>query len=373
MGYSQICNELNKRGYRTKFGNPFGKNSLFSILQNPKYCGTYTYNRSAAKSVDGKRNGHKHKPESDIIQIGDAIPAIISPADFDKVQKKMKERAHRNGRYKAKHTYLLSGKIICGICGSAFSGNSRKPRPDHPSYISYKCVKKNGQVKCHNHEIRREALEHYVLNKLAELVFSDKLIDHVCSSYANYQIQMQSDLLHRVQNLEKAHKEIDMEIENVVNVIAKTGSTALADRLSSLERTKEDIIEQEEEITMAFHSGEYHRENVTKLFLKARQLFREGKLETQQALIELFVNRIIIFEDHVEIIFNFSENESIFADKITDKIKSDPEFRKKISQSSALEDKNSAIFREFLALRGDSAGGEGHHRIMIPEQSIYFC
>jgi len=44
--YMDVVNELNRKGYKTKTGNVFGKNSLFSILKNEKYCGTYIYNKS---------------------------------------------------------------------------------------------------------------------------------------------------------------------------------------------------------------------------------------------------------------------------------------------------------------------------------------
>ena len=65
--YGDILNELNLKGFKTKAGSKFGKNSLFSILKNEKYCGTYIYNKSAkANSATKKRNGHKYKPEEEI-------------------------------------------------------------------------------------------------------------------------------------------------------------------------------------------------------------------------------------------------------------------------------------------------------------------
>lgn len=61
LGYNQIVQELNVMGYRTRLGKPFGKNSLYEILRNEKYRGVYVFNRSAEKSVDGKRNNHRSK------------------------------------------------------------------------------------------------------------------------------------------------------------------------------------------------------------------------------------------------------------------------------------------------------------------------
>ncbi|MCQ5128167.1 recombinase family protein [Butyricicoccus faecihominis] len=43
-GYTKMRDKLNSRGYTTKHGQPFGKNSLHEILRNEKYTGVYTYN-----------------------------------------------------------------------------------------------------------------------------------------------------------------------------------------------------------------------------------------------------------------------------------------------------------------------------------------
>lgn len=60
-GYSEIIKTLNQKGYETKIGKPFGKNSLFEILRNEKYKGTYTYNKSSHKTAYGSYNRHSYK------------------------------------------------------------------------------------------------------------------------------------------------------------------------------------------------------------------------------------------------------------------------------------------------------------------------
>ena len=52
--YSQIIDELNKLGYRTKRENKnFSKNSLYSILSNEKYTGVYVFNKTQRKGING--------------------------------------------------------------------------------------------------------------------------------------------------------------------------------------------------------------------------------------------------------------------------------------------------------------------------------
>lgn len=63
---SEIMNYLNDNGYRTNKGKLFTKNSLPTLLKNEKYIGVYTY--------------------KDLIRDEGAIPAIIEPELFYKVQ-----------------------------------------------------------------------------------------------------------------------------------------------------------------------------------------------------------------------------------------------------------------------------------------------
>ena len=84
--YTNIAKELNNRGYRTKAGKAFCKNSFYSILTQEKYIGTYFWNRRQKKNSKGHRNSHKYKPVEEQVIERDIIPAIIEKDQFYKVQ-----------------------------------------------------------------------------------------------------------------------------------------------------------------------------------------------------------------------------------------------------------------------------------------------
>lgn len=67
---TQIIRILNVKGLRTLRGRPFTNNSLRTMLKNEKYIGVYTY--------------------KDEIRIEDAIPPIVEPETFYKVQEMLK-------------------------------------------------------------------------------------------------------------------------------------------------------------------------------------------------------------------------------------------------------------------------------------------
>ncbi|MDU5021903.1 recombinase family protein [Paraclostridium sordellii] len=84
------------------------------------YTGVYVFNKTQRKGVNGKRNGHKQKDDSEIIKIEDGMPQIIDKKVFQQAQEMMKKRKKSPGAHKATTNYLLTGLIKYGECGHSF-------------------------------------------------------------------------------------------------------------------------------------------------------------------------------------------------------------------------------------------------------------
>ena len=214
-GYGEIINEMRVRGYKTKRGEDFRKNSLFSILKNEKYTGVYIYNRLAPKDADGRRNAHKFKSDDEIIRIEGGQPQIISNEDFEQVQKKMLVRKHKAASNTANETYILSGKVECGLCGCTYAGNSRHAHWQHKQYVDYRCNQRGGKIKCANKGIRRDTLETYVLDQLSDFAFNDSQIPEIVTNYNNYILSKDSNLISLREQLKERLKELQRDIDSV--------------------------------------------------------------------------------------------------------------------------------------------------------------
>ena len=95
--YQEIIDRLHANGYRTKIGNYFQRNSLYEILRNPRYAGTYVYFRVAsADYITKTRNNHLYNSEPIIVPNG--IPAIITQKLFDNVQKILDNRKNKHAK-----------------------------------------------------------------------------------------------------------------------------------------------------------------------------------------------------------------------------------------------------------------------------------
>lgn len=313
-GYTAIIDELNRRGFKTKRGVDFGKNSLYEILRNEKYTGVYVYNKAASKDANGKYNRHKSKADEDVIRIDGGVPQIISKEDFELVQKKMAERRRKTASFKARQDYLLSGRIVCGECGSTYAGMSRKANDTHPQYISYRCTKKNGAVSCKNPEIPRDMIECAVLKTLADSVFDEAVLPKLLSKYNSYAASKNTSLQAEINGLNDRIKEVDKGIENIVNVVMNTGSAALSAKLSELEKERETLRKALRKAEQQKKNTGINKRQLKSAFRVAKQMLQDGTLANKKAIINQYVNRVVIFRDRIEVEYNISPTYAVKED-----------------------------------------------------------
>lgn len=303
-GYTEIINELNRRGFKTKKGNSFGKNSLYDILRNERYCGIYVYNKCVHPDESGKFNRHAKKSDGDIIRIEGGIPQIIPKEDFEKVQQKMNERKQYRAAYKAKQDYLLSGKIICGECGSTYSGNSRRTRDT--VYISYTCNKQNGKNKCHNSGISRDRLEKAILEQLAERVFNKDILPMIVEKYNEFALSKNSEYLTIKNEIMNKIAEIEKGINNIVDLAVSTGSPALMKKLQELEANKSQYENSLKDAESKLSEMAIDEKKLRSAFNKAKRLLKSGTLINQKAIVEQYVKQVIIYKDKITVEYNIS-------------------------------------------------------------------
>lgn len=306
QGYIPIINALNQQGYRTKAGNSFSKTSLYQILVNEKYTGVYVFNRAGAADQKGVRNNHRSKSEDEIIRIPGGIPAIISKDDFDLVQSIMKARKNKNARINGTQNFLLTGKIVCGDCGSAYIGSSRVAGRNRQRYISYRCNKRHAKSKeaCANKEVRREYIEAFVLKQLAEVLFNEEVRRTVLDSYNKYLLEEQTGKSSNVQNYRAELKTIIKKIDNLVEVIADGHSAAIMNKLAQLESRKDELEAMIHREQRMIENQTLEASEVERGFERAKQMLVDGTLEGTQRLINQYVDKVKVYQEHVEVSFN---------------------------------------------------------------------
>ena len=288
-GYRTICKELNGKGFRTRRGNIFKHTTIYDMLRNEKYRGVYVFNRCSNHS-----NNHENNDEKDIIRIEGGVPAIIDNELWLKASKRTKKRT--GGMNKAKRTYLLSGIIECGECGSAMVGHSAHNQRGF-TYISYRCNSKRVDKTCTLPGISKLIIEEIVINELKENVFSKEAMERLANELISKIAAEQTGSDYVIKNIKNDIKNNEKKINNIVNAVANGwAEEAMKSKLKTLQQERTHYQLKLKEIQLAVKSKAPSKQEVIE-FIKKQKLMLDGTEEEKQQVIKAFVEKVIIYGD----------------------------------------------------------------------------
>ena len=306
-GYNVVLNKLNTMGYRTRLGNTFSKETLYEMLRNEKYNGVYVFSRAASKDELGRRNNHMDKPIEDQIRIPGGMPKIVDDETFARVQAILTSRK-RHGRRDGKRKYLLTGMVFCGLCGHRYCGDSMQTGGEKNRSVigTYFCNnrKNHGAHACSNSNIHQEPLEELVLRKIEEIVFDESRIPGIVQAYRELCQQEEGEDKDKARTLRQNLKTVEQKINNIVNIIANTGSAALVTQLTQLEREKELLGVQIQEEERGTKEDDLDEEAIRVAFRQAQKMFHSGTLPQMEQIINLYLDKVLVYPDYVEIHLN---------------------------------------------------------------------
>ena len=223
-GYTEIIDALNAAGHVTRRGRPFGKNSLYDILRNEKYTGTYVWNRLAPADPDGRTNRRNLKPRSEWVCVEGGMPQIITPEEFKEVQAEMNNRKHRSAAYTAKAFYLLSGLVYCGGCGGSMSGEAHRYK-SHGKPVEYRYYTCSAKKRLHAdgehaRPVPAASLEGAVVDYLQRVIFNPANMDTLCAALLQ---SMEPDPRHTdlAADLKRQAAEVQLKIDRIYAAIEK--------------------------------------------------------------------------------------------------------------------------------------------------------
>lgn len=157
-GTPEITRRLNAQGVPARFGGPWQQSSVLGILRNPTYTGRMP-----------QMGGLGSVP----------VPPLLDTPAFERVQQALQRRRQRpQGR--CRHPYLLTGRLLCGVCGRAMCGGYGRPtRGGTTTY--YACVgRARGGAedgRCTNRYWRSDELDARVWEAVADLLADPAALD----------------------------------------------------------------------------------------------------------------------------------------------------------------------------------------------------
>lgn len=317
--YSEIIASLNDRGFTTKTGKPWNKNSFNRMLCNERYIGVYEH--SGVRKEDG-------------------VPAIISKEVFFMVQDKLKEGMNEQGvKRKLNSEYLLTGKLFCGECGSPMVGISGTSRNGDLHYY-YVCKSHQRDGKCKKHNIRRDFLEQVVVDMTRTCIDDAELVDWLIRSYKEFKKTTleNSD----IPLMEEELKDKKKALSNLLKAVeAGIYNDTTAERMKELESDIK-VLDRSISVGKMMYNESFDGEK----FMFYLSKLKEGhpdSIQYRKELFKTFVRSVRLWDNHIEIEYNFTGSDDDGKPHIVTK------------ELSRLEDKESA------SVRADST--QAHHKI----------
>lgn len=262
---------LARSGFTTKTGKPFTSEMIKRMLSNKKYIGYYRYKD---------------------IEIEGAMPQIIDEDLFYMIQPKLK----RGRKVKPKGEFALTGKLICGKCESFMSGTSGTSKTGEV-YHYYRCPGKDRK------NVPRDQLEHLIARHIMEVFSDPQELDSLADKLFAYQ-QTQNTTQEESELLRSQISDTDRKINNIVTHIAENGSSPeLTKKLKDLEGVRDNL----KADLASLRPFELTRDQIRFALQKSLDL----TIMSTQDLIEAFVHKVVLYDDHLLIEFNIGDGEGL--------------------------------------------------------------
>ena len=175
------------------------------------------------------------------LEIPDGHEPLCTPEQWEAVQRSSAPR-RRSKPWSATTTYLLSGLVECGYCGSACSGSAdnRSSRPNEWRYYVCGKRKRHRWDSCELKKADADRLEKAVVDQVSEHVLTPDflrwMLDQVRASFSAEELDKQ------IAEKQAQVSQLDRTISSLVDAIETAPAAALARRLAEREQERQLLL-----------------------------------------------------------------------------------------------------------------------------------
>ena len=267
----EIIEALTARGV-TYHGKPFAKNTVYNILKNEKYCGVYYHGEE---------------------RIDNMYPQIVPDEIFERVRNITERNKH--GKRSVEVTYLLRHKLVCGYCGQSVIAENGTARNGERRYY-YKCRGRKARVNdCKKAAVPKEELERLVLDavigQLKEPVLMDKLVNAILAEQEKRNKENSALLV-----MQREQRQNEIALDNIMKGIERgIMNNTTNKRMKELEARQEEL-----ERLILIEKGKQVRQFTEQ---EVREYYEQALRMEPQMLINFLIEKIVLFDDKIEIYY----------------------------------------------------------------------
>lgn len=289
-GGSVIAKGLNRDKIPARRGNHWSTGTVIDMLRNEKYKGDALFQKTY---TDNNYNRRPNKGEKDQFYCKNHHEPIVSKEVFSKAQKLITQRAKiKSVNKKAyQNRYVLSGKIICGECGSTFRRKTNYSASR--SYIAWSCI---GHIEdknsCSMLFLRDGEIKATFATMMNKLAYSRKIIlgplyDSISKNQEEYDLE-------RIDAIDKRMEQLTEERNTLIGLMTKgfLEPALFSKERNALDSEIKNLTTEKTNLVMSFTSGTSQADEVKAILEHVSKDKFDGNY-TDEAF-EKYVENIIV-------------------------------------------------------------------------------
>lgn len=264
---TEICRIAAAKGWHTNAGKPLQKSTVARMLANRKYIGMLSY------------QGEEKQ----------CLPVLIDPVIFENVQKLLGRKKHMPN--KSLESYLLTGKLFCGVCGEGFVGKSGTSKTGK-IYRYYNCLN-HTKGECEMKPQRADDIENAVYAACISAL-DDAVLQEIAATVVAI-LEEQAKATDKLPELRIALSDRKKQKDNLIDQIAKGAPYGLfAERLNALESEITDLSIRISSEELLKHRKKFDAETVLTWM---RGFLAKDTPETRKRVFNMLLNRVYLYPD----------------------------------------------------------------------------
>jgi site-specific DNA recombinase len=303
IGLGQIAKTLNNEGTpapqppRTRAIRAWCPSSIYELLRNERYRGAQVWNRTAKiRNPETGRKVSKPRPREEWRRVDVPEWRIVSEELWQAAHARMSAKRRKFSaaclgglnRTERSRSYLFSGLLVCGKCGSRLvitSGNGKR------AYVRYGCPSHRYRGVCGNGlTIRQDRLEDQLIGAIESRILNSNLVEYTLRQF-QLGLQKRMDEMRReatgLDELQRERQNLKAKADRLANAIAETGhSPSLLAKLGEVDGQIAAVdrrMDEQKPVDLTATVAEM-REFVLRNILELRTLLRDDPVKSKAAL-----------------------------------------------------------------------------------------
>ena len=311
-GMLSIARTLNDEGIASPAGKLWSKNGIHFILRNEVYTGTLIWGANA-------------KDKADPVRVEKAFPAIISKAQFRRVNKLMRSRApKRTHPRRVGSSYLLSGLVKCKTCNRALSGQDAKS--GQFSYYVCQSIMKRGKDACNTPRLNARRFEELVVFKIRSNILTEGSIFDLVKVVNEEMDGVAREQRKKLETIESELADVRRRLDRLYNLV-ETTDLDMADvtpRIRDHRERQERLEDSAAEARAILSQRRAVLDDVNTIAAYAKEMrdfLNESELTERRAFIESFVKEIVVMPGDALMRYTVPmPDDSLIPGRVTEKV-----------------------------------------------------